>query len=272
MQRRWWTAGALAAAAVFALALSARAGDTHTLTLTRGAAPAPTLGLVGDAQGGDTMDVAWRGGYGGYRGYGYGGYRGYGYGGYRGYGYGYGGYRGYGYGGYRGYGYGGYRGYGYGGYRPGYFSYGYYPSYYGSGYYGGSYYYPSGCQYSEGGVSAPVVSLEITRGPAIRDDVLDAQPAPLPTPAPAAVEEPTYQYDGGPRSPLPMPKADQAPPTVPVPDVKTPVNGHSVSLPAKVVSKWTYPAYGERLDLPIAAPVEDRGVLVKGDPVRRLTK
>ena len=50
------------------------------------------------------------------------------------------------------------------------------------------------------------------------------------------------------------------------------MDGHSVSLPAKVVSKLTYPAYGERLQLPTAAPVEDRGVLVKVDPARKLTK
>jgi hypothetical protein len=276
MQGKWLTAGVLAAvAALLAFTLPARAGDAHKLNLTRGSAEAPTLNLVGDAQGADTLDVAYRGGYGGYRG-GYGGYRG-GYGGYRpGYysrnygGYGYG-YRGY-YGGYRNYGY-GYRGY-YGGYRPGYYSYypryysyyprysyGYYGGYYGSGYYGGSYYYPSA------GAAAPVVSLEITRGPAFRDDAPDAQPAP-PPPAPAAVEEPTYPYDGGPRNPLPMPKADP----VPVPDVKTPVDGHSVSLPAKVASKLTYPAYGERLQLPTALPLEDHGVLVKGDPARKLTK
>jgi hypothetical protein len=125
--------------------------------------------------------------------------RGYGRGG-RGY------YRGY-YGGYRGY-YGGYRGY-YGGYyRPyyaGYYgSYYYppvvYPTYYYSPYYANTYYYPIA------GQAAPTVTLQqanyYSPAPA------SSQPTPgqrFSEPIPAPGGNGTFPYDGGPRSPIPMP-------------------------------------------------------------------
>lgn len=290
---KWFAAGVLTTAGVLAFALPVRAGDTHRLSLTAGAASTPTLSLVDDGKSADTVDVRWgggfRGGYGGYRGGygyhgGYGGYRGgYGgyYGGYRGgyYG-GFGGYRGGYYGGYRGgYGgyYGGYRG-GYGGYYGGY---GYYPSYYGSAYYYAApvyyysppVYYGGSCLYPSAGATAPTLSLSVTSIP--RQVVIDAPPTlrqpavefvapPAGGPTLSQPIDPTFPYDGGPRTPAPMPKAD------PAPDLKpsaAPLDGRSVSLPsAKAPGKLAYPAYGEPMNSPVAPRIQDRVIVVKGDP------
>ena len=73
---------------------SAMAG-LAVMALSAAVISAPTPVAAGFRMGGGGFGVGWRGGYGGYRGYGYGGY------GYRRYGYGYGG------GGYPGWGYGG---------------------------------------------------------------------------------------------------------------------------------------------------------------------
>jgi len=72
-------------------------------------------------------------------------------------------------------------------------------------------------------------------------EVLETLPTPLPSPAPLPSEDATYPYDGGPRVPLPMPRAEP----VPAPEVappSAPVDGHSVSLPLKVAGRLTYPA------------------------------
>jgi hypothetical protein len=69
----------------------------------------------------------------------------------------------------------------------------------------------------------------------------------------------TYQYDGGPRTPVPMPRVDPADgPGGPSPTNRprgslSPSDGISVAYyaqpaaekPARVTGKWTYPAYGE---------------------------
>ena len=103
---------------------SAMAG-LAVMALSAAVISAPTPVAAGFRMGGGGFGVGWRGGYGGYRGYGYGGY------GYRRYGYGYGG------GGYPGWGYGGW-GWGFPwwgwGYGPGWGSDAYYA---GDGYYGG---------------------------------------------------------------------------------------------------------------------------------------
>ena len=62
-----------------------------------------------------------------------------------------------------------------------------------------------------------------------------------------------------------MPKAEPTPAAPQVDD-------HSVSLPAKVASKLVYPAYGEQATPPTAPRFQERGVLVKGDPVKKLAK
>jgi hypothetical protein len=286
MHGKWIAAGALATAGMLALALPVRAGDTQRLSMPSRTAGAPTVGLVDDLKSADTVKVrgygGYRGGYGGYHG-GYGGYRG-GYGGYHGYSHGYyGGYRGYGrsyYGGYgygRGY-YGGYRGYG----RSYYGGYGYYPSFAYSGYYQPYYYSTPSVYYDStpsyyfdpylcpsAGLSGRVLSLNITTTPTIRRRIVEVVAAPTPGPAPVQSDDQTFPYDGGPRIPAPMPKAEPTPDARPA---APPVDDHSVSLPAKVASRLVYPAYGEQAFPPAAPRFQERGLLVKGDPVKKLAK
>jgi len=241
---RWLSAGFLTALVVFGTATTTRADDTYRLNIVSGG-NANTIqsgySLVEDDA--DTLDVYLR--YGGYRGY-YGGYRGYGsyyggYGGYRGYGSYYGGY-----GGYRHYGnyYGGYGGYrGYGSYYGGYGGYRNYGSYYGG--YGG--YRGYGSRYW--GISA---TADETPGDYCL--ILPVEKAPAPTiqaypyELPGLSEQPkTFQYDGGPANPVPVPNGTQ-PKAQPG---QAPVDGKLVSQPAKLL----YPAYGET---PRAAtPVRD---------------
>jgi hypothetical protein len=263
MLRKIWKP-ALALGAVLAATGAAGAGDRDTVLLSGSAGSATmTLGGTGTAAKAATEDNELARGYhgGGFHG-GFGGYHG-GYGGYRG-GY-YGGYRGYGYGGYRGYGYGGYRGF----YRP-YYA-GYYRPYYGYGYgyglgglglgyglgYGGyglgyssysTYYSSYPAYYSCGylgiggtGTGAPVVNLGTTSF---------AQPVvPNPMPQPATPGDGTFPYDGGPSSPVPLPKADPGaiPPANPSSTATDlPVSGKSRSLVTPVVSPYKYKAYGEK--------------------------
>jgi len=250
-----------------------------------------------------------RGFYGGYRGIGYGGYRGFGYGGYRGFGYG--GYRGFGYGGfYRPY-YGGYRGFGYGGYslyRPYYYG-GFGGGYGGYGGYGYGGYYPGGYGYSSYSIysypcassavvsSLPPVTMQISpalpsQGTVISpggsslqgseilpgSEVLPGNSAPsstLPAPSPAPAmpnSDGTFPYDGGPRAPVPMPKADSEPMRRPGLEIR-PATERMVSLeitspastaPAK--GKWAYPAYGEEPRRTGFAT--DRAPTVKPEPIK----
>jgi len=259
------TAGALLLACLF-LVPPAQAGDTLRLNLPD-STDAPLRNLLADyADLNADTDLVWhRGGFGGFRGGYYGGFRG-GYGGFRG-GY-YGGFRGGYYGGYRGYAGFGYRGY-YGGYYPRYYGYsggyygGYYPRYYGysGGYYGGGYpsYYGYSCypgySYSYYGIcatpyaisySAPVMprALSVTpSAPAAPPDT-GTPSAPAPTvPVPPLPGNGTFQYDGGPTNPVPMPKGDDKPArTIPrgpaVVDIM-------VSHQEPTSGKWVYPAYGE---------------------------
>jgi len=274
-------AAGLVALAAFLCPSALRADDTIRLKLPASddATVRPLVADKADLDA-DTVDVRWggyRGGYGGYRG-GYGGYRGFGGGFYRG-GFGgyYGGYRGYGYG-YRGFGYAGlgYRGFGYGYYRPRYYGgYGYgYPAYYGGyaygypAYYGGygypvyssSYYtYPSyyvSPSYYPCSTVLSVTTLSSTptvAEPSISSyestpsygSTLSTPPAPKPgiiPPMPRA--DGTYSYDGGPSTPVPMPRGEES---MSLPRVPTPVVDHVVSLPVgPKTGKWQYPAYGEQ--------------------------
>jgi len=250
-------AAGLLAFAGLALASPAFGGDTIRLNLAdfKDASVKPLVATDADLDA-DTLEVWGRGGFrggfhGGFRG-GYGGYRG-GFVGHRG---GYGGFRG-GYGGY----YGGYRGFV--GYRGGYGGYygGYYPRYYG-GYYGGysypSYYgygygyYPRYCSYpvySYYGVCASPCSLSVTIPalPRVVGPTLSTPSAPV---APSEALPPpgngTYQYDGGPASPVPMPPPEETP-TRSYPRKPAVYDEIMVSLPAEQsgTGKWVYPAYGE---------------------------
>jgi hypothetical protein len=240
---RW---GAVALGVLFALNTSLFAGDdTYRLDSKKSAdAPKFTLGGVGafshDARAkvGDEqdVDVHFRGGYGGGRGYYGGGYgRGY-YGGglYGGYGFRGGFYGGYGFrvGFYGGYGYWPryYGGYGYGYSYPGY----YYPSYYATPVYyaaPAAYYSPCG-----GTMVASTYNLP-GRGP-----MTTGEPplAPRTIQPPYRGDEPppkqSYQYNGGPTAPVPMPLAEP-------PAKGATAEGRIVKLSA--AKKLAYPAYGE---------------------------
>jgi hypothetical protein len=94
---------------------------------------------------------------------------------------------------------------------------------------------------------------------------LRAQPL-LPDVAPRATpyqNDGTFPYDGGPRSPVPMPRAEPAPMSTPPPSV--PLEGRSVSLPPTKVAKYAYPAYGDQ-----PTPTNSNGgVLVKNDTTKK---
>jgi hypothetical protein len=141
----------------------------------------------------------------------------------------------------------------------------YYGSYYDPYYYSPYYYAPPVYYYSQpvyyvdpfytlGGTSASTYSLSIAASPRPVTRELET----LPPPMPPAGDDGTFPYDGGPRKPAPMPKADPAPtgtPTTPLP-----LDGRAVSLPAKP-GKLAYPAYGETWP----APATGKGVIVKTD-------
>jgi hypothetical protein len=280
MRARVWLAGVLALAGLSAGTSIARA-DSDTFRLAMPANPqagAPTVNLaLTPEKDADTVDVrGWHGGWhGGWRG-GWGGWRG-------GWGWGRGGW-GYGarfYGGWGGWGrpyyyrswayypryYGGYGwgGYGWGGYY-GIYS---YPSYYYSFPYYYNYGYNPYCYWiGNTTTQTPVVSLSINPGRvAIQSQALSSAnpyltPNTIPNPyatnpyagpantlpnTPRTVEEPTYPYDGGPRSPVPLPQTTPQQPT-PAQPMNTPptlpLEGRSVSLPVQK-TQWAYPAYGE---------------------------
>lgn len=243
MHMRWMAA---LAAVLLAGAPSARAGDTFRLALDNDDAPVLKLGGA-DSLDADTLDVGYRGGYhgGGYRGGYHGGYRaGYYGGGYRSHYYS--GYRSHYYSGYRGW-YGGYRG-GWYGYRPYYYgwyprwySYGYRPYYYSSYSVGPQVYYADPCYYPTTTtlqVMPPAVSLN--GGPSLRTQpTLNADTETAPPPQ---LQDRTFPYDGGPRSPAPMPKAEPGQTPIRAPTT-LPLEGRTVSLPAR--TKFAYPAYGE---------------------------
>ena len=94
----------------------------------------------------------------------------------------------------------------------------------------------------------------------------DVGPVPEggPVPRPGGVEDGTFPYDGGPSSPVPMPKADPVPSRDPVRPAPKPED-RIVSLPAPT-TQLAYPAYGEK-----TAPTsfaQDRPALLKRDPVK----
>jgi hypothetical protein len=210
------------------------------------------------------------GGY-GYRGYGWGGgYRGYGWGGgYRGWGYSaYRGWGGYGWGGgYRGWGGYGWGGYGYRSYYQPYYSYyGSYVPYY-NYYYPRTYYYGPSCYYypistDVDAISAPnytqaIVKVEPTRVHGQPNGGV-AQVVP-----PAGQQNGSFYYDGGPQSPVPLPRSGVETKPLPAapPQKKVPLEGMPVSLPANSPAKFAYPAYGEK---PVQTNfAEDRVIAVK---------
>ncbi len=249
--------------AMLALASPAQAQDTHRLALPASTdATTHNLKATDADLNADTINVARGGGRGGggrgvggrgiggrgvgirgggFRG-GFAGGRGFGGRGFGGRGFGFGGRgfggRGWGYGG-RGWGYGGY---GYGGYYPWWglgsywwpgYGYGYDPYYYPSAYYG----YPSYYSY-------PIYSYY----PASLSTVIPSMPpagTSLYTNPPPAAQPPsgsgTFEYDGGPRLPVPMPPGEEK--LTQFPNHPTLVSDLAVSAKS---GKWNYPAYGEK--------------------------
>jgi len=268
-------AGLVVVAGVLALAPTTRAGDTFRLDM-----PGPTATTSLDLKADEDADLfATRYHGGGFHGGFYGGHRGFHhgfhhrafYGGYRSF-YGYGSF-------YRPVYRAGYRSVYYGGYAP---AYGYGVSY-------GYGYYP--CSYSLGlPVVTSISTLRINPAPPLNDsapfdDSAIAPATPLPggvevlpskpsTPPSATLPAPrlegTYPYDGGPKSPIPMPRIDSEPMMRPSLEIR-PATERLVSLelpaaersaPAK--GKWAYPAYGEAPQRTSFAA--DRDPIVKPKP------
>jgi hypothetical protein len=213
---------ALAAGALLAVSGLANAGDTQLLAGGPAGSTTMTLGGKGTISQAATEDNELTHGYRGYYGW-HGGY------GYRGY---YGGYRGY----YRPYvGHYGYRGY-YGGYyRPAY----YYRPYYYSNYYYRPYYYPSYYYGYSPGIYIGISGDASTTAPAVNLGNTFTPPMTQPTPP----SDGTFQYDGGPSNPVPLPKAEpqQTPPTG---ATTIPISGKPGISPA--TTPYKYKAYGEK--------------------------
>jgi hypothetical protein len=130
------------------------------------------------------------------------------------------------------------------------------PYYYGYTYAPPAVYYPEPVYVAPIGlnVRAPFVSLNITRTPR---QVAPAESEPIPAPRPAQPkrDDGTFQYDGGPSNPVPMPQAE------PAPSRTTPVipEGRVVSRSAES-PKYSYPAYGEKAN---QRPTEPRQLAAK---------
>jgi len=267
MRVKLLTAGLLAVTGLLAGSASSRAGDLFRLAIPAGD-NTPTMKLGEAGTDADTLDVWFRGGFhGGFRGGFYGGYRGFYGGGFRGFG-GYGG--GYGYRSF----YGGYGGFG--GYRPFYgSSFAYRPYYWGGcGYYGyPSYWYGNYGFCPIGGASPALASttfsLELGSGgleaqlqpvpaPSVQPVPNGSAPSPAPsTPARPAPNEGTFEYDGGPRTPVPIPRGEPSAPPAPRTDPApmnlqpaVPLEGRPVSIQTQTTvrtgPRYTYPAYGEQ--------------------------
>ncbi len=133
----------------------------------------------------------------------------------------------------------------------------YYPSYYSYYEYNRPAYYPSSYYYPIAGeaLAPPATNLQAPsyyRAPAPQQYV---------PPMPPANGSGTFPYDGGPRSPVPMPNPEQAPRGI------IPIDGRLVSLPTEISGgttqvgapasprntvqpRVTYPAYGEEPIVP----------------------
>jgi len=272
-----WKPAAIALGAVLVAGTLARADETVRL----GGGPNPTgvgggvitlggTGNVADAAAAGDVELTRYPYYGhyGHGGYGYGHYGHYGYGGYHhayyggyrpyyggGYGYG-GGYRGGYYGGYaRSYYGGGY--YGGGGYVQPYYGGGYVQPYYGGGYYGGGYVQPyyggySGgyCYYGGDAADRDAPAINLGGAPVAQPQgpVTVGPAAQIGQPRPVAVQNPqapgTFNYDGGPAAPVPVPAVDPNAAPRPAPGS----DDLPIALPGKPepAKPYTYKAYGQK--------------------------
>src|SRR5262249_59004770 len=102
-----------------------------------------------------------------------------------------------------------------------------------------SYYYPSDYYYDYCPIGLSLQTMPsatvLRTQPAIVEwpSTMEVVPAPGPLP-----KDGTYPYDGGPKNPVPMPRADPAPTANPAP--ATPDPNRLVSIPAKP-AKHAYP-------------------------------
>jgi len=103
---------------------------------------------------------------------------------------------------------------------------------------------------------SPAVTLKINPAPSVTDSVIQSSPSgqtlpPSSTlPAPGAQPDAgTFPYDGGPKDPIPMPRAEEIPTTARTYDmVIRPAQFVSIpetTSPASKTGKWKFPAYGE---------------------------
>lgn len=241
---------------------------------------ARTVTLQGTAASEDEDTLAIRGGWGGRCGWGGG------WGGRCGWGGGWGGYRACGWGGY---GWGGWGGYSC--YRP--WTSCYYPSVYTSLYtpvysysYYTPYYYSAPVYYSSFWpcrtsaavvVNTPSFNLALQRYQAqsLANEQALAAPRAVPQNAysvpgtaprqQVVPNDSTYQYNGGPTNPVPMPQAQPEAVPAPNPNLSVPLEGRTVSLPSaqKQPSKYRYAAYGEVPGMPRSTPEKSDTLLVK---------
>jgi hypothetical protein len=230
MMRRGWTFALLTAVTVAAFASSARAADSDLIRLT-GGNDAITTTAMGTEDEADTIAVrgwcGWRGGCGwggcGWRSCGWGG-------------------------GWRGCGWGGWGGW----CAPRFYSWGYcapwrsycfspvYAYSYAAPYFCAPTYYSYGNWPMAGTVSTPSVNLGLA-GPLTRSAPAIVDPPPAGgQPAPGGAG--TFQYNGGPANPVPMPQAKPMPPKPPAPEA---AEDRPISQPVAKPAKFAYPAYGD---------------------------
>jgi hypothetical protein len=147
------------------------------------------------------------------------------------------------------------RGFSVGFYTPSVYSY-YYPRYYYRPY---VYYYPSPVYYYATPAYYYPISLSaasITADAPPDRAILSTKPsANQPPPRPPQEDAVGFPYDGGPKSPAPLPADEVKPMKTPY---TVPLEGRSVSLPA-AKAKYTYAAYGEEEK----TKKDDRTVAVK---------
>jgi hypothetical protein len=102
-------------------------------------------------------------------------------------------------------------------------------------------------------IRVPFASLNITRKPRVEAPP-ESEQIPAPKPAKPNGREGTFEYDGGPANPVPMPQAEPAPnrtaPAIP--------EGRVVSITTKS-PKYSYSAYGEKA----SRPTEERQLAAK---------
>lgn len=96
-------------------------------------------------------------------------------------------------------------------------------------------------------VAAPVTTLVIRPPTTYSLPATPATPAPQAPPRMPSADDGTFQYDGGPMVPVPMPRQEEQ---MELPRVPTPVSIREVSYvptgSAPATGKWQFPAYGEQ--------------------------